>query len=231
MRIRINFTANTSIVPFNNQQLVNSYIHKCLGHNNQYHDARNDSSISGLQGGKKVDATGLSFSNGSFITVTSNDAVFLNTLLIGLMNNPEFTHGMKFNGVTHITESFINGWNHFATLSPFVIKEYVDKKTYHFLTLDDDDFSSKLKAYLVNKLTKINPKLDLTDFEVNVPSHASHKVKRILVKNTINLANQCHVSIHCKKNVAELLYTIGLGQSTGSGFGTIYKTENTRLYR
>ena len=52
-----------------------------------------------------------------------------------------------------------------------------------------------------------------------------------MVKNVINHANQCHISIHTNKKVAELLYNIGLGQSTGSGFGTIYKTENHKTYK
>ena len=47
----------------------------------------------------------------------------------------------------------------------------------------------------------------------------------------INIANQCQVSINCKKELAELIYNIGLGQSTGSGFGTVYKTENHKMYR
>ena len=52
-----------------------------------------------------------------------------------------------------------------------------------------------------------------------------------MVKNVINKANQCQISIYTNKKIAELLYNIGIGQSTGSGFGVIYKTENHKLYR
>ena len=130
-----------------------------------------------------------------------------------------------------IDETFYNGWNHFATLSPFIIKEYDNKKTYQFLTMDRGDFKVKVKEYLINKLTKINPKLDLKDFDVEVKDHPKHKIKKIMVKNVINVANQCQISIQCNKKVAELIYNIGVGQSTGSGFGTIYKTENHHLYK
>ena len=52
-----------------------------------------------------------------------------------------------------------------------------------------------------------------------------------MVKNVVNYANSCHINVYTNRKVAELLYNIGLGQSTGSGFGTIYKTENRSFYR
>ena len=83
----------------------------------------------------------------------------------------------------------------------------------------------------INKLSKIDSSLDLSDFNIVIPKNNSHKVKKIVVKNVINKANSCHINVHANKNVVELLYNIGIGQSTGSGFGTIYKTENHHLYR
>ena len=73
---------------------------------------------------------------------------FINKLMIGVINNPDFIHGMTFNGVEHIEERFFDGWNYFKTLSPFLIKTYANKKTYSFLTLDDNDFENKLEEYL-----------------------------------------------------------------------------------
>ena len=69
------------------------------------------------------------------------------------------------------------------------------------------------------------------NFDVKIPEHVNHKVSKVIVKNVLNLANTCHISIHTNKKVAEILYNIGIGQSTGCGFGTIYKTENKTLYR
>jgi len=232
MRIKINFSKNTSEIPISNQAMLNSYIHKCLGRNNIYHDAKNDYNISHLYGGKlNLESKHLSFDNGGYIIVSSKNNEFINNILIGVINNPSLMAGMTFCGVDHINEYFNNGWNHFATLSPFIIKKYIDKKNYSFITLNDTDFENQIKHYLINKLTKIDTSLDLTDFEIKIPINDSHKIKRILVKNVINSANSCHISIYTNKKVAELLYNIGIGQSTGSGFGTIYKTENHKLYK
>ena len=232
MRIKINFTPSTSNFTVDNQHIINSYIHKCLGVNNKYHDTKSDYNISHLYGGKfnMLDRT-LTFSGGGYIIVSSLDNEFVSKIILGVLSNQELTNGMKFAGIDHIDEKMINGWNHFATLSPFIVKRYSDKNTYTFLTLNDDDFEKELKSYLINKISKINPKLDLNNFDVRIPRHDSHKVKKVMVKNVMNLANQCHISINCNYKVAELLYNIGIGQSTGSGFGTIYRTENKHIYK
>ena len=232
MRVKIKLTKNTTPVPIISQHLLNGYVHKCLGANNIYHDGPSNYNISGLQGGK-LDITNqtLSFENGGYFIVSSLDTIFSGKMILGVLNNTEFGYGMSFAGIDHINESFIDGWNHFATLSPFLIKIYSEKSVYKFATLKDDNFKTIVKNYLVTKLSTINPKLDLSDFDVNIPEHDDHKVKKIMVKNVINHANQCHISIHTNREVAELLYNIGLGQSTGSGFGTIYKTENKHMYK
>ena len=230
MRVKIEFTNNTEAVPVKNQHMLNSYIHKCLGINNKYHDGPSNYNISHLYGGNLIDDS-LCFNEGGYFIVSSRDQEFINDLLIGIMNNQELFCGMRFAGINHINEQFYNGWNHFSTLSPFIVEEKVGHREKRFLTLDDVEFERKLEDYLVNKLSKINPNLDLLDFRVSVPSNRSHKVKTIFVGTRANKANQCQVSIFTNKEVAETLYNIGLGKSTGSGFGCIYKTENHRLYR
>jgi CRISPR-associated endoribonuclease Cas6 len=231
MRFKIDFSKNTSPVPIANQSLLNSYIHKCLGKDNQWHDSEGVYSISSLQGGTlNEDKQTLNFENGAYIIVTSLNFNFLNDLSNGILANEEFIFGMNWAGTTPIKENFMHGWNHFATLSPFMIKHYGEDKKYNFITLDDKDFQIKVKEYLMNKIKKFKD-VDLTDFDVVIPEHNSHKVKKILVKNVINKANQCQISINCSKEIAEFLYSIGIGNSPGSGFGTIYKTENRHLYR
>ena len=97
MRLKINFSNNTNEISINNQALLNSYIHKCLGVNNIYHDAKSDYNISQLQGGKlNKDNQTLTFSNGGYIVISSKNAEFINKLLIGIITNPNFIGGMVF---------------------------------------------------------------------------------------------------------------------------------------
>ncbi len=229
MRIKINFSKNTEPLMINNQELLNSYIHKCLGANNEYHDAKSNYSISMLCGGKlNNDKKTLSFKNGGYIIVSSFDEVFINKLISGILTNINFTHGMKFKGIEPIEEKLVNGWNHFSTLSPILLKSN-DKK--EFITITQSDFSKKMEKHIKNKVQKINPDLDVSDLKININDHPNHKTKAIKVKNILNIASKCNISIFTNKKVATLLYSIGLGQSTGSGFGAIIKTENFDFYK
>jgi CRISPR-associated endoribonuclease Cas6 len=67
-------------------------------------------------------------------------------------------------------------------------------------------------------------------FDIEITEHPSNKVRTIYVKNVKNMANICQFKLTSCKRLAELIYNYGIGQSTGSGFGTIYKTENHEHY-
>jgi len=255
MRIKVNFSKNTSDVP-NNNSVVLEYLHRCLGRDNKYHDKASSYNISHLYGGEinQHNLSTLNFPNGGYFIVSSMDKEFMSKLLMGLLDSPQISYGMKFLNIEHINETFMDGWNHFATLSPFIIKGNYGKNNYSFMTLDgeykrtdgkwsieekeDYNFQNVVKEYLINKLKKIDSNLNLTDFNVKIDEfdkdgkkHNKHKVKKVYVKNVLNFANQCQVSIYCKKSIAELLYNIGIGQSTGAGFGAIYNTQNHSIYR
>jgi len=228
MRIKINFKGQDTL-PFNNQHLLNSYVHKCLGRNNKYHNTKNNYCISSLQGGVK-DSDELRFDD-AYFTISSLDEKFINDFLIGILNNQNFNENLSFNGAEPVNEKFVNGWNYFYTLSPILIKNYASKKEYSFLTLDNENFEKEVKEYLIKKISAIDKTLDLSNFDIKINYDNFHKVKKITVKNVINRCNLCYLNIFTNKKVSELLYNIGIGQSTGSGFGTIYKTENHRFYK
>lgn len=229
MRIKLNFSKNTSVVPFQYYSLVNSYIHNCLGRNNVYHDSKSDYCICLNGGTLSDDKDGFNFENG-YILVTSLDHDFIGKLIIGAVSNPILFNGMVFSHVSYINDEFYNGWNYFKTVSPFLIKKYSDKKNYTFLTLNDENFEKEVESYLKRIVNTVKPNLDTSNFKVEIDTSVSHKVKNILVKNVINHANDCQINIFTNKKVAEFLYNIGIGQSTGSGFGTIRKTCNAEMY-
>src|SRR5208283_1553482 len=161
MRIKINFSKNTEEVP-NNLNVVNSYIHNCLGRNNQYHNTHSNYCVSRLlegsiiNGGKNID-----FSNGGYILVTSLDMEFLNKIIIGVLKN-EIGYGMKFMGIDNIDEVFYNGWNYFKTTNAGFL---LVKKEGGYYTIEDDNIELKLTEHIINKFSKINPDLDFKNLE------------------------------------------------------------------
>lgn len=232
MRFKINFKGTNDNVPFSTQASVNSYIHACLGNNNPYHDGKSDYNVSGLMGGGvNNNKSGLSFNDDAFIIVSSLDMQFMNTLLMGIISNQEFAYGMKLSDVEHVHEELFDGWNYFTTLRPILLKkDRSPKGRADYWTIDDPEYAAQLKSHIVGKLMKIDPKLDLSGFELKIPDRPFNKVKRIMVKNVPNFATNCWVSINAPKEAIRLIYHLGLGQSTGSGFGTVCLNKNRGIY-
>jgi CRISPR-associated endoribonuclease Cas6 len=232
MRIKLNLkTSKNTLIPINNQHVVNSYIHRCLGKNNIYHDKKSDYCISNIRGGKlNDDKTSLVFNDGAYIIITSDNNDFIISLLNGINDNPEFGYGMLINGFDFINEEIHDNINIFRTLTPILLKEKINNNTYKFITIKDECFESYLKNYLINKLTKIDKNINLNNFDVIIKKHYTNKTKLIMVKNVKNIGSYCDVIIKSNKKVAEMIYNYGIGQSTGSGFGTIYKSKNHKLY-
>lgn len=231
MRIKIEFTKPEQAVPIETQRYVNSYIHTCLGRNNEYHDAPSQYSISNLKGGKlNEDKKTLSFNTVSpYIVVTSEDEMFLNRVVTGLNSNQDFAFGMKFKDIEFIGESFFDGWNHFYTLDPILLKEKKEDGRNWFVTIEDKDFATKLKNHIINKFNKVDPTLKLSDLELLV---GEGKKKRVMVKDNVwAIGSAVKIKIKGNKKLITKLYNYGLGQSTGSGFGTIYKVENLDKYK
>ena len=233
MRLKINFKKNTEKVP-NNQSIVNGYIHKCLGKNNQYHDSKSNYCISGLLGGNIIDGGLYSdYSNGGYILVTSSDIEFLDKLSNGILNNQYLGYGMTFNGIDFINEDVSNGWNYFKTTPlGFILKEKSseDGKNIGFFDLKNPNIELMLKNQIINKFSKINPEFDFSTLVVGINKHPSHKIKNIWVKNVKNVANVCQINIYTNKKLAQAIYDYGIGQSTGSGFGTVFLTKNSHIY-
>ena len=74
MNIRLNFTNTTDKIPVDNQKELNSFVHRVLGHDNKFHDALSNYSISGLQGGILHKGTRmLSFRENPYIMISSMD--------------------------------------------------------------------------------------------------------------------------------------------------------------
>ena len=233
MRVKVTFSSNTTPVAINSQDKLNGYIHKCIGSNNEYHDNISDYCISHLCGGKmNDDKKTLSFKNGSFFMVSSTNIEFLNSLLSGITENTNLFNGMIYTGIEIVNEKLYDGWSYLRTLSPILINDSEDINRY--LTIKDNNFENKFKLYLLNYLKKVGEnkglKFDLEGFDVKVPKYRGNKVKNIRIHNRYCFANQCQINIKTNKKVMNFLYANGIGQSTGSGFGTVYLSSNRELY-
>lgn len=238
MRLKINFSKNTSKVPINNQHLVNGYLHKVLGKDNIIHDSLvKNYSISMLQGGKMINKDYLDYINGSYIILSSNDKDFLNNIIPKLMleeENHTLFCGMKFTNIEYLSQNFQKNYDLFCTLTPILLKKddkfvcLSDKISNRVISLNHTDYSKYLTNYLIRKLAYYD--LDLTGLKIEVIEKKS-KVKQILVNNVINYATECYIRIYSSKDVRDFIYHSGIGYSCGSGFGNLFMYEDFDKYR
>lgn len=232
MRIKINLTENLTNIPINNQELVNSYIHRCLGNNNSYHDNISNYSISNIRGGKLNNNKETLDIKKPFIIVSSNDITFINSLLIGIGNNNNFNdkYNILVTGIEFINEMLHDGFNLFKTLTPILLKEKINGCKKRTITVNDDDFIPKLKESIIRKIKMLSPDSDLTNFDIKLADNSIKKTKMITIKNVTSVGSLCDLIIVSNKKTAELIYNFGIGQSTGSGFGTVYEYKNHNIY-
>ncbi len=232
MRLKLMFSKNNKPV-INNQKIVNGYIHtKCLkGHN--YHDNPANASISRMCGGLVKGRT-IEYPNGGYIIVSSLDFDFLEKIMTGVRENPDFGCGMTFLGVEFVEEKIYDGYNFFLTLETgFMLKKKPEERKNDgdvFYTLNNDNINEILKEQTIRKLKKINPNLNFKGFDIEITNSNYNTTRNIYIKNVKNVTNFCQVLVKGNKNVAEHIYHYGLGQSNRSGLGVVCKTENRNMY-
>lgn len=216
-RLRINLTYPTVDVPVNNQHFLNGFIHSSFGDNNPYHDSFSNYNISSLQGGKlKDDKKTLSFNNSSPHFFISGDNDFLSFAINAFIRSEASMFGMKFESIGSFDDFKLNKYfDDIVTISPIIVKNDNKQK----ITVDDKDFLHHLTINCLKKLS-YNGIVD-TSFRLEIINPHKSKSKCIWVGNVFNPCSNVRLRVYGKKKTREMLYNMGLGGSTGSGFGSI----------
>lgn len=215
MIIKVIFTnpINNNI-PIVNQKELNSYIHKCIGVNNKYHNTFSDYSISSIQGGK-FNNNMLSFENSTpYIVITSEDLNFISTIMTGIQNSNHTFFNMKFSRF-EISDFVVGEYcDTIMTISPILLK-----KNGYKLTFKHEKWVDLLTEQLKDKLKHKGITDDTLRIEIRNPHRG--KEKNIWVGDVFNPCSYVSLKVYGKKETRIILYNMGFGNSTGSGFGTI----------
>lgn len=219
MRFLIKTTPNLEIVPFSYQQKLLGVFHKWLGEENPLHDALSLYSFSWLECGKEAD-NGLTFEQGALWTISFWDAVHLKTVLNGISASPELFSGMKVTEVMFDFEKqFRDGSARFLVGSPIFLKKSRADKGHDHLTTHSPEADQMLTSIMQKKLIaagltpEIEIKLD--------PEYHKIKTKLVTINGIENKSFYCPVIIKGSGEGIKFARTVGVGHSTGSGFGFI----------
>jgi len=217
MRIHLRVHTSNKIIPFDHQPLLVGTIHKWVGWNEE-HGKVSLYSFSRLEGSTVV-KEGLKFEHGSSFFFSSYQVDLIKKMISGIQRDPSMFYGMSVREIIIQEDPDLSARDLFLVGSPIFIKRRVGAKIEHILYKD-----SRAPACLKETLqTKMNlagifdESLDIR-FETSYPKAGT---KKISYNGIDNRASWCPIIIKAKPETKLFAWNVGIGNSTGIGFGAI----------
>jgi len=217
MRIHLIIQTENRIIPFDHQHLLTGTIHKWLGWNDE-HGRVSLYSFSRLEGGHAT-AGGLRFEEKTSFFFSSYHIDLIKKLISGIQADPLLFQGLQVSEISIQEDPDLSGRDLFFSASPIFIKRRVGEKVDH-IVFDDPRANSCLKETLQTKMVEAGITDDSFEigFEIN---YSRARTKKITYNGVQNRASWCPVIIKGKPETKLFAWNVGLGNSTGIGFGAI----------
>ena len=221
MRLQLTLCPNTVIVPFNHITALSGALHKFLGPNTE-HGGISLYSFGWLQGGV-AKGGGLWYPHGASWHISAIDGDFLSRSIEGVLKDPEIRWGMRVTNAELLPfPDFGDGdETYFRCLSPILIKRELERgSTKHFIYTDPES-DYLLTETMKHKLREAGMPSDGIELWFD---HGYPKAKTQLVRyrNIDNRASYCPVFMRGSDLQRAFAWTVGLGNSTGVGFGAVW---------
>lgn len=214
-RYKVIFTKPTDVIPFNNQKMLNSFIHKTIGHND-YHDKFSEYNISGLQGGKyDAERGGLVYEE-PYIIISSPNEEFNMMIIEKLLQRKQTLFDMTVADVRFVELGLNAHYDYISTLSPIIV---FDKKSRRKITFKDEGWLDMLRQNCIDKLRHMG--IEDESFSIEPRYEKKWKTKMVWVGDIYNVCSMVKLKVSGSITTREILYNLGLGASCGSGFGCV----------
>lgn len=219
MRIHIHTTPNTQTVPFNYQSKLVGTLHKWLGRN-ELHGRLSFYSFSWLSCAERA-GNGLTFPQGSQLFVSFYDSNQAQLMVGSILNDPDLFCGLEVTNVWLYPDPDLENQTVFEPASPIFIHRRIGNRTRHF-TFNDPEADELLKETLARKMQQAGlPEDDTLRIRFDA-SDPRKKTKVVHYREIQNKANLCRVIVEGKPETKAFAWTVGLGSSTGIGFGALH---------
>ncbi len=217
MRFYFELSPNTVPVPFDYQHFLIGTFHKWL-RRNELHDGISLYSLSWLSGGKRK-SDGLDFTNGAkwFVSLFEIDSA--KKLLSSVLRDPNVCCGMKVTGVQIAEPPQLTTNQRFLVATPVLVKKF-DGKDIRHMTFTEKEADSVLTQTLQSKMkiVGINDASATVEFDRTYPKA---RTKLVTIKGIHNRASLCPVIVKGTPQSVTFAWEVGVGHSTGSGFGAL----------
>lgn len=228
MKIRIYLTESVKKIPFNYSHKLAGLFHNWLGEND-LHDRISLYSLGWLKGKVSVKDQGLFFTRGAVWDIGIYNPEISEQLIQGLLlKNFEF-YGMKIRKVDRLKPpSFKNGYHRFLAGSPILLRKTEADGSRTHVIYNNPESEDILKRVYRKKATEAGMN-KVSDLKLSFDQEYSNpKTKLIDVKGIKNRASVCPLIAEGSADALEFLWTVGAGELTGVGFGSLDHTEKMR---
>jgi CRISPR-associated endoribonuclease Cas6 len=217
MRIHLKIRTTNEVIPFDHQPLLTGTIHKWLGWNEE-HGKVSLYSFSQLEGGKAT-PKGLRFERGTSFFFSSQNIDFIKKMIGGIQADPNMFYGLTVLEIIIQQDPDLIDREVFFLASPIFIKRRNGEKVDHII-YNDPRANACLEETLLSKMEKagIRDETLRIRFDDKYPKSGT---KKITYNGVQNRASWCPVIIEGKPETKLFAWNVGLGNSTGIGFGAI----------
>lgn len=220
MRLHLTLSPNQQPVPFTYQHYLTGAFHKWLGPN-QLHDAMSLYSLSWLDG-SIMRRGALEFPRGARWFISFHNESLIETIVNAALADSEICCGMRVTRIEQQTTPRFGNRHTFQVGSPVLAKsKETDGKIKHFLH-SDPEADATLTATLRHKIDVAG--LGAPHNEVTVSfdrSYRNPKTKLVTIKDIHSRASICPVTVEGTPESLAFAWNVGIGHSTGSGFGCL----------
>lgn len=223
MRIHIKTTPSKKVVDFNHLHLLTGTVHKWFGEND-FHEGISLYSFSNLTGAKSS-KKGLEFPDGALFFISCWNNEQLKCLVKGIQESSEMFAGMAATEIVIQENPDLSARSRFALGSPVYIQRNTQSGNKKFFFYNDEESPELLRQTLFTKMRVAGLPEDETldiSFDQSYPRKGTKKYdyKRGSTITQIR-SSWCPVIIEAKPTTKVFAWNVGLGNSTGIGFGAI----------
>lgn len=215
MRIKIILSKSNSCIPFTYQGLMLGTIHKWFGANNKLHDKLSLYNYSWLKG-FRINKYGLIADKQPYFYFSCFDDRLIDRLNAGICKDKSMFNGFEVIRIENIDCEIKECYE---PLSPIFVKEKTENNSLEHLLFDNPKTETIMTNLMRNKMKFANVNFELESIKFEVSEHS--KTKLVKIHGINSRANLCNVKIVGDENAHKFILDVGVGHSTGSGFGCI----------
>jgi CRISPR-associated endoribonuclease Cas6 len=219
MRIHLHTTPNEQLVSFNYQPKLVGALHKWLGLN-ELHGNPALYSFSWLMNAE-ASKYGLNYPTGAKLLMSFYDDECLKQVVRSILKDSEMCYGMKVTDVSIEATPDLADRTVFQWASPVFIRRFEGEIDTHY-TFEDENAGKFMEETLLHKMKIAGlPGDESLKIRFDISS-ADKRTKVIDYRGIKNRVNLCPVIMEGKPETKAFAWNVGLGNSTGIGFGAIY---------